>query len=789
MAEQQNNDDGHPFPLKLPLFLTDDLVIFPGIMSPIAVQIKEQIELINEVLATESKLLAIAMKKPGKSEEERALEPYEIGCAALIVRMSRIPDGTIRLILQGLGRIKLGSTELIDSIPFVNITLLKPEPSDSIRVKALIRNLHEAFREIIDKAQYLPPEVKGVLDSITDPGALADFIVSNLNIKPDERQEALSAVEIETRLTKVSQLATRELDLLRVGSKIQDEVSSTLEKNQREYFLREQLKAIRHELGEDDEGVEIRELVERLESFDAPEKVSEAAEKVIERLRRMNPSSPDYNVARTYIDWLFDLPWHVSTDDRLDIEKAQNILERDHYGLSDVKQRILEYLAVKKLKPDGRGSILCFVGPPGVGKTSIGKSIASAMGRKFVRMSLGGLRDEAEIRGHRRTYIGALPGRIIQNIKRAGSNNPVFMLDEIDKLGTDFRGDPASAMLEVLDPEQNIAFQDNYLELDFDLSSVMFITTANYLETIPPPLRDRMEIIKLPGYITPEKVQIARRYLLPRQIEQNGLNKKLISFTDKALEMTVVYYTREAGVRTRERTIGKACRKVAVEVAAGRKKKTNISTRNLRDYLGAPRIMPDMFNLTPQVGIATGLAWTQAGGVMLRIEAISMPGEGRLKITGRLGEVMQESANIGMSLIRSQADKLNIPDEYFKKNDFHIHIPEGATPKDGPSAGITLAVAMVSLFTGQPVRHDIAMTGEITLEGRILPIGGLREKSVAAARSHMRMVICPSDNETDLEEIPDIIKEKLEFRFVDSIEEVFKAVLLPKPRMKRRKAG
>ncbi|MFN3822028.1 MAG: endopeptidase La, partial [bacterium] len=505
----------------------------------------------------------------------------------------------------------------------------------------------------------------------------------------------------------------------------------------------------------------------------APERVKEVAKREIERLATISPSSAEYTVARTYTEWILDLPWEVSTVDNINIANARQILDRDHYGLEDVKERILEFLAVRKLKGEGKGSILCFVGPPGVGKTSIGKSIAEAMGRKFVRMSLGGLRDEAEIRGHRRTYIGALPGRIIQNIRRAGTNNPVFMLDEIDKLGIDFRGDPASAMLEVLDPEQNNAFQDNYLELDFDLSRVLFITTANYLETIPPPLRDRMEILKLPGYITPEKVQIARRYLVPRQLKDNGLESYPLRFTEKALENIVVFYTREAGVRTLERTIGKVCRKIAIQVAEdGNKTQYIIHPRNLEKYLGPPIFQPDLKGKEPRIGVATGLAWTPVGGTLLQIEAIAMPGEGKLIITGRLGEVMRESAEIAMSYLRSCASEWGIPYEYFKKNDFHIHIPEGATPKDGPSAGITITTALASLFTKSPIRHDVAMTGEITLQGQVLPIGGLREKSVAAARAHIKLLICPVGNQSDLSEIPDIVKKKLEYRFVDNIRQV-----------------
>jgi len=789
MSEEIVEREIQNIPQKLPLFLTDNIVVFPGIITPIAVSQKTQINLINEALEDANKLMVVALKKPGKVRGERLNDPYTVGCAAFVYKMWRMPDESIRMLLQGISRIRIDNIESgTDEIQHASITHLKDQPEDNLRIKALIRTLKDKFGEVIDKQQNLPAELKIAMLNIIEPGALADFIASNLNITVDQRQEILSALELETRLTLILLMLGKELDLVRLGEKIQGEVSESIENNQREYFLREQMAAIRRELGEDQENTDINELTERLKEFDASEKVKETAEKEIEKLSRMNPASAEYNVIRTYIDWLFDLPWNKSTADELKINDAREILDRDHYGLQDVKDRILEYLAVKKLKPDSKGSIVCFVGPPGVGKTSIGKSIAESMGRKFVRMSLGGLRDEAEIRGHRRTYIGALPGRIIQNLKRAGSNNPLFMLDEIDKLGADFRGDPASAMLEVLDPEQNHAFQDNYLELDFDLSKVMFIVTANYLETIPPPLRDRMEIIKLPGYVTPEKIQIARRYLVPRQIEQNGLLAKRISFTDKALEQIIVYYTREAGVRTLERTIGKICRKIAVEVAGGSKKKYKISVRNVSEYLGASRITPDLFNRKPQVGVATGLAWTSVGGVMLRIEAISMPGDGRVQVTGRLGDVMKESASIALSYMKAHAVEFDIPEEYFKKHDIHVHIPEGATPKDGPSAGVTLTTALASLITGRPVRHDIAMTGEITLEGDVLPIGGLREKSVAAARGRMKMVLCPAANEADLEDIPDIVKQKMEFKFVTSIDEVLKTALLPKRKGKVKKS-
>lgn len=765
-------------PEVLPLLTTNDLVIFPGVITPVVVKDESKVRMVSEVLSTENKYLVVALLQPESDDDERSTKPYGVGCASSVIKMLRIPDGTLRLLVQGLARVKLRKLLINEeNYPEVLIGRLKTSRRKGIRIDALTRTLRDDFNEVIDTAPYLPTEMKIPLINISDPGALADFVAMNLNIKIDQRQEILSTLNVEDRLTKISRYVSRELQILKLSNKIQSEVAGSIEKNQREYFLREQLKAIRRELGEDNEGAEIRELKKRADKLAAPDPVREKAQQEVDRMSKMNQASAEYTVARTYIDWLLDLPWEVSTEDRIDISAAKTILDDDHYGLDDVKERILEYLAVKKLKGEGRGSILCFVGPPGVGKTSIGKSIATAMGRKFVRMSLGGLRDEAEVRGHRRTYIGALPGRIIQNIKRARTNNPVFMLDEIDKLGSDFRGDPSSAMLEVLDPEQNFAFQDNYLEVDFDLSRVMFITTANYLETIPPPLRDRMEIIKLPGYITPEKVQIARRYLVPRQISENGLKRSQISLTDKALENIVVYYTREAGVRSLERTIGKICRKVAIKVSLDEGGKFSISNRNLSEYLGSQRVIPDLFNRKPRVGVATGLAWTQVGGVMLVIEVISMPGEGLIKITGQLGDVMKESAEIAMSYLKKRADKLNIPKDYFKKNDFHLHIPEGATPKDGPSAGITIASALASLFTGRPVRQDIAMTGEITLQGRVLPIGGLREKAVAAARGHMSVVLCPAGNKADLEEIPDTVKDKLEFRFVDELDDVLKMVL------------
>ncbi len=783
MNEIETKFEEEGFPEELPLYMTDDLVIFPRIVTHLVVENSEYISMINDILESGKKMMTVALKRPGNDGQSRIDEPYESGCVVSIGKMLRIPDGTIRLIIQGISRVKINIIrESKKNYPISSITQLKSKPSDSIKLEALTRKIQEEFGEIIDSSQQLPYEMKVALANINDPGSLADLVGANLNIRPDERQKILATIDIEKRLSDVAQLVSRELQLAKLGSKIQTEVTGTIEKNQREYFLREQLKAIRKELGEDESGAENQELKDRLEALDAPDQVKAAAKRELERLDRISPSSSEYTVTHTYLNWLLDIPWRISSKDSIKIYKAKEILDQDHYGLEDVKERILEYLAVRKLRGTGRGSIICFSGPPGVGKTSIGKSIGKAMGRKFVRMSLGGLRDEAEIRGHRRTYVGALPGRIIQNIKRAGTNNPVFMLDEIDKLGSDFRGDPSSAMLEVLDPEQNFAFQDNYLDVDFDLSKVIFITTANYLETIPPPLRDRMEIIKLPGYVTTEKIQIAKRHLIPRQIEENGLKPNQIKFSEKAIELIIAHYTREAGVRWLERTIGKVCRKVAIQVVDNEsEKKFSITGKNLTDYLGPAKITTLEYVRKPQVGIANGLAWTAVGGVMLYIEAIAMPGQGRLKITGQLGNVMKESADIALSYIRKNAKKLKIDKEFFSEHDIHVHIPEGATPKDGPSAGITLTTAMASLFSGRRVRNEVAMTGEITLQGRVLPIGGLREKSVAASRAHMKKVICPIGNKSDLEEIPDIVREKTEFQFVSSIDEVLKSVLLPKP--------
>ncbi|MBT3232052.1 MAG: endopeptidase La [Calditrichaeota bacterium] len=783
MSEPEITFEQESFPKELPLYMTDDLVIFPRIVTHLVVNEKEYINMVNDILDGGKKMMTIALKRPGPDGQSRINEPYSNGCVVSIGKMLRIPDGTIRLIIQGISRVKINLVRESDkNYPLSGITKLKSTSTNSDRLEVLTRRIQEEFGEIIDSSQQLPYEMKVALANITDPGSLADLVGANLNIRPDERQEILATIDTEKRLNKVSQLVNRELKLAKLGTKIQTEVTGSIEKNQREYFLKEQLKAIRKELGEDNNGAENKELQNRLEALDAPEQVKAAAKKELEKLDRISPSSSEYTVTHTYLNWLLDVPWAVSSKDSIKIAKAREILDEEHYGLNDVKERILEYLAVRKLRGTGRGSIVCFAGPPGVGKTSIGKSIGKALGRKFVRMSLGGVRDEAEIRGHRRTYVGALPGRIIQNIKRAGTNNPVFMLDEIDKLGSDFRGDPSSAMLEVLDPEQNFSFQDNYLEVDFDLSKVIFITTANYLETIPPPLRDRMEIIRLPGYITTEKIQIAKRHLIPRQIEENGLKPNQIKFSDRAVEIIVAHYTREAGVRWLERTIGKVCRKVAVQVVdKDEKKKFSVTAKNVSDYLGPAKIMNLVYTRKPQVGIANGLAWTSVGGVMLYIEAIAMPGQGRLKITGQLGSVMKESADIALSYIRKNAKKLKIPKEFFSEHDIHVHIPEGATPKDGPSAGITLTTAMASLFSGRPVRNDIAMTGEITLQGRVLPIGGLREKSVAASRAHMKTVICPIGNKSDLEEIPEIVREKTEFKFVSSIDEVLKSVLLPKP--------
>ncbi|MBN2029322.1 endopeptidase La [bacterium] len=784
MAEQNKNvlhkpgesSDLPHIPDELPILPVANILIFPYVVAPLVITDEQRMALVNESLSDRKIMGLFAMKS--KEEEIRIENLHKIGTAVFILKMFRISDGNMGLMIQGLSRIRL--KKITQEKPFLKglIQTILEDTSRSVKIEALVREVTELFQQIVSIAPFLPDELGTAITNVDQPGRLADLITSNLNIDIAERQSILETLDVENRLVKLLIYLNKELELLKLGSKIQSEVKSKIEEGQKEYFLREQMKAIQKELGEKDERtVEIEEFKIQIEEAAMPDEAKEQAEKELDRLAKMPPQAAEYTVSRTYLDWLVGLPWNKSTEDRLDINQAKTILDEDHYDLLDVKDRILEFLSVRKLKSSSKGPILCLVGPPGVGKTSLGRSIARAMGRKFIRYSLGGMRDEAEIRGHRRTYIGSLPGRIIQGIKKAGSNNPVFMLDEIDKVGMDFRGDPASALLEVLDPEQNFSFSDHYLEVSFDLSKVMFITTANVLDTIPRPLMDRMEVLRLPGYIDAEKAEIARRYLIPRQKDENGLKKGEIQFSKSAIRKMINEYTREAGVRNLEREIGTCCRKVARMIAEGKEKTMQITPENVSDFLGQQKFFSEVAQRKDEVGIATGLAWTPVGGVILFVEATVMPGSKGLVLTGQLGDVMKESAHAALSFIRSHAKELDIQEDFFQNQDVHIHIPEGATPKDGPSAGVTLATALASLLTKRAVKHDLAMTGEITLRGKVLPVGGIKEKVLAARRSGIRQVILPRLNEKDLEEIPENVREKMTFYFVEWLNEVFQLTL------------
>ena len=690
-----------------------------------------------------------------------------------------MPDNSKSAIVQGIERVKLLSFGEPNPYYKVVVEKVSDQPiKDDLEVEALSKNLRNTFTELIQVAPNLTEEHSGMLSNIQKPSRLADRAVSLLTVPNQEKQDVLEELDVKSRVEKTITLLTREIQRIKLGEEIQTEVHDEISKTQREYYLREQMKAIKRELGEDEETVDIKELEDRVKAAKLPEEAEKVAMKELERLSRIPTQSPEYSVSRTYIEWLADLPWSNSSEDQIDVKKAEKILDEDHYGLEKVKERILEYLAVRNLKqernPDKvvRGPILCFSGPPGVGKTSLGKSIARAIGREFVRMSLGGVRDEAEIRGHRRTYIGALPGRVIQSMKKAGTNNPVFMLDEIDKLGSDFRGDPSSAMLEVLDPEQNDAFSDHYLEVDFDLSKVMFITTANYQDAIPPALRDRMEILDFSGYIEDEKIKIAQQHLIPKQIEENGLNKKEVSLDKAAISELVRSYTRESGVRNLEREIANVLRKVARDLVEKTVKKIRVTSKKVIEYLGAPRFYSEIAERTTKPGVVTGLAWTAAGGDILFIESSKMKGKGGLTLTGQLGDVMKESATAALTYVRSHTDILGIPDDFHEKTDIHVHVPAGAIPKDGPSAGVSMFTSIVSLMTGKPVKAKVAMTGEITLRGNVLPIGGVKEKVTAAHRSGIKHIILPDHNKKDLEDIPEHIKKDLNFYFAKEIMDV-----------------
>jgi ATP-dependent Lon protease len=765
-------------PTTLPVLPLRDTVPFPDTLTPLAVGQERSVKLINDVLGGNRMLVMVASKDPDV-EQPGPDDVRRVGVAGVVARMVKVPDGTLRVLVQGAQRVRL--TNWVADEPYL-ISAIEELPdvvTEGAELTALMRNVQQTFSEIIEHVPYLPEELQIAVTNLDDPSALSHLIASALRIKAEEKQELLEEVDVARRLRRLSEVLARELDVVEMGARIQGQVQSELDRTQREYFLRQQLKAIQEELGEVDEmEAEANELRQQLEQIALPEDVRKQVDRELSRLEKLPPQAAEHGVIRTWLEWIASLPWDKRTEDDLDLKHAREILDADHYDIEQVKDRIIEFLAVRRLiggrSEDSRGSILCFVGPPGVGKTSLGKSIARALGRSFERISAGGVRDEAEIRGHRRTYIGAMPGTIIRALRDAESKNPLFMIDEIDKMGGDYRGDPASAMLEVLDPEQNSTFRDHYLDVPFDLSEVMFITTANTLDTIPGPLRDRMEVITLAGYSEEEKLEIAKRYLVPRQIRRNGLTKSKIQFSDAALKTIIADYTREAGVRNLEREIGAVCRKVARTFAEGYKGRVSISEKKVRELLGKRRFFSEARKRTEDPGVATGLAWTPVGGDVLFIEATAMPGKGKLTITGQLGDVMKESAMAALSWCRGHAWewKKDLPEDWFADHDLHIHVPAGAIPKDGPSAGVTMVTALISLITERTVRANVAMTGEVTLTGQVLPIGGLKEKALAAQRNGITCVIAPSLNEPDIDEIPEHLRNQIDFVFVDHVDQV-----------------
>jgi len=762
---------------KLPIMPLRNTVVFPHQVIPLAVGRQKSLNLLK-YLDEENRIIGLVSQKDGSVEEPKVEELYDWGTASMILKKFKMPDGSEQLIVQGMYRFRVEKIVKTDPNFEAVVIPVQDDITPTVEIEALVNNLKMLFQKIVDLSPYLTSEHRVMVLNTEDPSKLADIIASQINFSVIEKQEILEIPEVRKRLEKVHYLLNKELQVLELGSKIQNEVQGELNKTQRHYYLREQLKAIKKELGEyEDESTEIEDLREKLSQQKMSKEVHAVAEKELNRLARMSPMASEYTVSRTYIDWLLEMPWNKKTRDRLDVGKAEEILEEDHYGLEKVKKRILEYLAIRQLKSDMKGPILCFVGPPGVGKTSLGRSIARALGRKFSRMSLGGVRDEAEIRGHRRTYVGALPGRIIQEIKKLGSSNPLIMLDEIDKLGMDFRGDPSSALLEVLDPEQNFSFTDHYLEVPFDLSKVMFIATANMHDPIPPALKDRMEVIEINGYTEEEKIKIAEKYLIPKQLKAHGLNKQMVDFTPKAIHKIISEYTREAGVRNLEREIASIIRGVAKEIVEKKVESRRITANLVSRYLGAERFYSEVAERTKRPGVATGLAWTPVGGDILFIEASKMKGKGNLNLTGKLGDVMKESASAAMSYLRANSEKYHIEPDFHEKYDVHIHVPAGAIPKDGPSAGITMFTALYSLLTGKCVKNDLAMTGEITLRGMVLPIGGIKEKVLAAKRAGIHTIILPEKNRKDLEEIPKNNIKDLEFHFVKDMDEVIKLAI------------
>ncbi len=777
MIEQQPSPElsAKKLPELLPILPLFDAALFPKMVLPLVVMQPESIKLVDEAMSQNRLIGLILVKKPSEDTVHAMEDLNAVGTSAMILKMAKTEDNKLQLLAQGLERFKV--KEYVQETPYLRAKVehIKDIDTKDKETEALMSNMIDQFTRIAELSPGLPQEIVVMARSIREPGILGDMIASTINSSLEEKQKVLEIFDTKKRLKEVTRLVNHQLEILELGNKIQSQVKGDMDKRQREYYLREQLKAIKEELGEKDEAaVEVEDYRAKIDEKNLPEEALKEAERELNRLSRMHPSSAEYTVASTYLDWLTALPWHESTKDNLDIKKARQILDKEHFGLDKAKKRILEYLAVRKLKPESKGPILCFVGPPGTGKTSLGRSIAEALGRQFFRISLGGVRDEAEIRGHRRTYVGALPGRIIQGIRRSGSNNPVFMLDEIDKVGSDFRGDPSSALLEVLDPEQNFSFSDHYLDVPFDLSKVMFITTANILDTIPPALRDRMEVLKLLGYTLDEKIRIANRYLIPRQREAHGLQRKQLSFTKGAVKQIISGYTREAGLRNLEREIASICRGVAASVAENKVGSVTIKVENISEYLGPVRLIAEAKARTSIPGVATGLAWTETGGELLFIEATSMRGGKGLTLTGQLGDVMKESATAALSFIRSNSDTIGIPEDYFEKHDIHIHVPAGAIPKDGPSAGVTMLTALTSLLTHKTIKKDLAMTGEITLRGQVLPVGGVKEKVLAAHRAGIKTIIIPKWNEKDLEDIPKEIQKKIRFYPVERMLDVLK---------------
>lgn len=780
----QVEKDPVEIPNVLPMLPVRDIVVYSYMFLPLFVGRESSIKAVDAAMEKDRLILLTTQKDPANDKPEPQ-DIYSVGTVAMVMKKLKLPDNRIKILVQGLVKAKIKN--YIQSSPLFMVEIEKiediPPGEITVEIEALMRNVKEQCEKILSLKGLVSPEVMEVLENVNDPGRLADLVASNLRLNIEESQKILEIFDPVERLKRVNDHLSKELELSTMQAKIQSQAKEEMSKTQREYFLREQLRAIKTELGDlDEKAQEVNEFSEKIKKAKMSEEAEKESRKQLTRLEQMHPDSAEASIVRTYLDWMVELPWSKSTKDCLDIKKAEKVLNEDHYDLEKVKERILEYLSVRKLKKKMKGPILCFAGPPGVGKTSLGKSIARALGRKFVRISLGGIRDEAEIRGHRRTYIGALPGRIIQGLKQAGTNNPIFMMDEIDKVGADFRGDPSAALLEVLDPEQNYAFSDHYLNITFDLSNVMFITTANMIEPIMSALKDRMEVIELSGYTDEEKLKIARQFIIPRQLKENGISEKYVKLSDEGVLGIVNQYTQEAGLRNLEREIGTVCRKVARKIAEGDKAQHKITRNNLNKYLGAPKRIPEEEQQYNEIGIATGLAWTQVGGEILYIEATLMKGKGNLVLTGSLGDVMKESAQAALSYIRSQADDLEIPYSVFEKNDIHVHVPAGAIPKDGPSAGITIATALISAITKVPTSKDIAMTGEITLRGRVLPIGGLKEKSLAALRHNITKIIVPERNRKDLEEIPETLKKKVEFIFVKHIDDVIDIALVKKIR-------